>query len=92
MTPNIIHSTTLYFRQGSSDKIYQAAIEEVPGEDDAFLVNFAYGRRGSTLKTGTKTQKPVTREKPLTVSFAFRDPQSYSRTAFFQYKTVIATR
>ena len=67
MKSTIIQSTTLFFRQGSSDKIYQAAIEEVTGDNDAFLVNFAYGRRGSTLKTGTKTQKPVTREKATTI-------------------------
>ena len=47
---------TLYFRQGSSDKIYQAAIE---AKDGGYVVNFAYGRRGTTLQTGTKTQTPV---------------------------------
>jgi bifunctional non-homologous end joining protein LigD len=47
---------TLYYRQGSSDKVYQAAIEPSgPG----FAVTFAYGRRGSTLNTGTKTAEPV---------------------------------
>ena len=47
---------TLYFRQGSSDKVYHATIEpSVPG----FTVKFAYGRRGSTLQTGTKTPAPV---------------------------------
>src|SRR4030042_2054662 len=48
---------TLYFKQGSSDKVYQASLEEV--EYNRFVVNFAYGRRGATLKTGTKTQTPV---------------------------------
>ncbi|HID99250.1 MAG TPA: WGR domain-containing protein [Thiotrichaceae bacterium] len=48
---------TLYFKQGSSDKVYKASIEEVGSNQ--FLVNFAYGRRGATLKTGTKTQTPV---------------------------------
>jgi len=43
---------TLYYRQGSSDKIYQAAIEP---RDGKFVVNFAFGRRGTTLQTGTKT-------------------------------------
>ncbi|MEM7532347.1 MAG: RNA ligase family protein [Chloroflexota bacterium] len=58
MSQNTITETiTLYFTQGSSDKIYTAAIEEV--EADQYLVNFAYGRRGATLKTGTKTKKPV---------------------------------
>ncbi|MDM8539422.1 WGR domain-containing protein, partial [Desulfobacterales bacterium HSG17] len=48
---------TLYFKQGSSDKIYTASLEQA--ENNLFIVNFAYGRRGATLKTGTKTQKPV---------------------------------
>ena len=46
----------LEFREGCSDKVYRAAIEEAAGE---FVVNFAYGRRGSTLNTGTKTAHPV---------------------------------
>ena len=47
---------TLYYKEGSSDKVYQAAIE--PSGTD-FAVNFAYGRRGATLQTGTKTSSPV---------------------------------
>jgi len=47
---------TLYYREGSSDKVYQAAIEPA---GDQFVVNFAYGRRGTTLTTGTKTSSPV---------------------------------
>src|SRR5674476_914800 len=46
----------LYYREGSSDKVYQAAIEPAGGH---FVVNFAYGRRGATLTTGTKTSSPV---------------------------------
>ena len=46
---------TLYYREGSSDKVYQAAIEP---QGELFVVNFAYGRRGSTMNTGTKTQTP----------------------------------
>src|SRR5688500_12831550 len=49
-------TTTLYFKEGSSDKVYQAIIEP---KGSGFLVNFAFGRRGSTLNTGTKTQQPV---------------------------------
>ena len=48
--------TTLYYREGSSDKVYQAAIEP---KDGGYVVTFAYGRRGATLTTGTKTQIPV---------------------------------
>jgi bifunctional non-homologous end joining protein LigD len=47
---------TLYYREGSSDKVYQAAIEP---RGELFIVNFAFGRRGSTLSTGTKTSSPV---------------------------------
>lgn len=48
--------TTLYYREGTSDKVYQAAIEPAGNQ---FVVNFAYGRRGATLTTGTKTASPV---------------------------------
>ena len=51
-----LENTTLYYREGSSDKIYQCGIEAAGGR---FVVNFAYGRRGSTLNTGTKTNVPV---------------------------------
>ena len=46
----------LYYREGSSDKVYQATIEPAGNQ---FVVNFAYGRRGATLTTGTKTSSPV---------------------------------
>ena len=51
---------TLYFREGSSDKIYQAWIH-VKGE--GFIVSFAYGRRGASLTAGTKTKEPVDYDK-----------------------------
>jgi bifunctional non-homologous end joining protein LigD len=56
--------TTLYYREGSSDKVYQAFIETTVG---GCLVRFAYGRRGSTLTTGTKTPHPVTLDKAATI-------------------------
>ena len=55
-----MENITLYFRQGSSDKIYQAAIEP---KDGGHVVTFAYGRHGSTLSTGTKTQSPVSHDE-----------------------------
>ena len=51
-----MESITLYFRSGPSDKVYQASIRP---KDAGYLVHFAYGRRGSTLSTGSKTQTPV---------------------------------
>lgn len=53
---NTIQQTTLYYREGSSDKVYQVTLEPA---GERFAVNFAYGRRGSTLSTGTKTNVPV---------------------------------
>ena len=46
----------LFFKQGASDKEYVAMIEP---KGNLFVVNFAYGRRNSTLQTGTKTSSPV---------------------------------
>ena len=51
-----MENITLYFREGPSDKVYQASIQP---KDAGFMVHFAYGRRGSTLCTGSKTQTPV---------------------------------
>ena len=52
-------SSHLYYREGGSDKVYQAWIEAREGGGAGFAVNFAYGRRGSALSTGTKTASPV---------------------------------
>lgn len=55
---------TLYFREGTSDKVYQVILEPA---GERFVVNFAYGRRGSTLSTGTKTNVPVDLERARTI-------------------------
>jgi bifunctional non-homologous end joining protein LigD len=47
----------LYFREGSSDKVYQASLED-DGTGN-FVVKFAFGRRGTYLNEGTKTSFPV---------------------------------
>lgn len=52
----MIQNIELFYREGSSDKVYKASITETP---KGFEVNFAYGRRGNALTTGTKTTKPV---------------------------------
>lgn len=50
-----MEKTTLYCRQGSSEKVYQASI--LP-QDGGYVVKFAYGRRGTTLPAGLRTQMP----------------------------------
>jgi bifunctional non-homologous end joining protein LigD len=52
MKPAPTKSITLYYREGSSDKVYQCSIE---ASGELFVVNFAYGRRGTTLQNGTKS-------------------------------------
>ncbi len=56
----VLESITLYFREGNSDKVYQATINE---SSDGCTVTFAYGRRGSAMKDGCKTPAPVAYEK-----------------------------
>jgi bifunctional non-homologous end joining protein LigD len=53
-------TTTLYNRQAGSDKVYQVTIDPITATTS--IVTFAYGRRGSTLTTGTKTPEPVRHE------------------------------
>ena len=45
-TPDRV-SLYLYYREGSSDKVYQAAIEPA---DHQFAVNFAYPRQASSYQ------------------------------------------
>jgi len=52
--------TTLYYKEGSSDKVYEVFIEP---KGDGCIVRFAYGRRGTTLQPGTKTPEPVSPEE-----------------------------
>src|SRR5436190_7983010 len=47
---------TLYYREGSSDKVYQLSLEQL---GNGYVVNYAFGKRGTTLSTGTKTSSPV---------------------------------
>jgi bifunctional non-homologous end joining protein LigD len=59
-----IERASLFFKEGSSDKVYEASVEpDGPG----FSVRFAYGRRGATLTTGAKTKAPVSREEAIRV-------------------------
>ncbi len=54
----------LYYRDGASDKIYQAWIES---KEAGFTVHFAYGRRGNALSTGSKTSSPVSYEAAVKI-------------------------
>ncbi len=49
-------SVNMFYTEGSSDKTYQVQLTE---KDSGWVVNYQYGRRGSSLKSGTKTPEPV---------------------------------
>ena len=53
----LIQQIKLCYKEGSSDKVYEIDLCEVG--QDLYVVNFRYGRRGKTLKTGSKTPHSV---------------------------------
>lgn len=57
----VAKSIVLYYTDKSinSDKVYTLDIEKEPKYKDAYYVNFGYGKRGKTLKTGRKTKIAV---------------------------------
>lgn len=57
----LIKQTKLHFREGNSDKVYEADICEVAPNE--YVVNFRYGKRGASLTEGTKTVSPVDMKK-----------------------------
>jgi len=55
-----VKQADLYYKDAGSDKEYHVQLEQ---KDDLFVVNFQYGRRGSTLTAGTKTPSAIPLEK-----------------------------
>lgn len=51
-----IKEISLYYKDDKSDKEYHIQLEQ---DKSGYLVNFQYGRRGSTLSTGSKTKSPI---------------------------------
>ncbi len=52
-----IKKASLHYQDEKSDKVYEVEIVYLGWEK--YQVNFAYGKTGSKLKTGTKTNIPV---------------------------------
>ncbi|WP_261401965.1 hypothetical protein [Chenggangzhangella methanolivorans] len=57
----LVRSARLWFKEGTSDKLYEVDLIENDAlqSDQRFIVNFRYGRRGATLRDGSKTPQPV---------------------------------
>lgn len=71
----------LTLTEGRTDKEYVGWLTE---DDGGWHVDFAYGRRGSTLKTGRKTSAPLPldeAEKVLGKLLASKEAKGYSRDA-----------
>src|SRR5688572_6616043 len=74
-------SANLRYQDGRADKVYQV---QLAPKDGQWVVNFQFGRTGTTLQTGTKTDKPVPYEKALaayTRLVAEKTGKGYSPTA-----------
>ena len=56
MTTENSRAVSLFCREGSSDKVYQCSLQ---ARESGWVVEFAFGKRGTALKTGTKTSTPV---------------------------------
>lgn len=56
--------SNLFYCQDNSDKVYHIQLEKITG---GFVVNFQYGRRNSTLQSGTKTPTPVSEEEAVKI-------------------------
>lgn len=50
----VVKITTLHYQDDRSDKIYEVELFEVT-KNQHYMVNFHYGRRGSRLRNGIKT-------------------------------------
>ncbi|MGB0524826.1 MAG: hypothetical protein ACPGJS_17770 [Flammeovirgaceae bacterium] len=61
----LIQQSKLFFQDQKSDKIYEVDLCEVG--TDQYVVNFRYGKRGVSLKEGTKTIFPITYQQANTI-------------------------
>ncbi|MEJ2691948.1 MAG: WGR domain-containing protein, partial [Candidatus Thiodiazotropha sp.] len=57
----LVRTARLFFQDGKSDKVYEVDLCDLGASrgDAHYLVNFRYGRRGASLREGTKTRTPV---------------------------------
>lgn len=80
----LIKQSKLFFKEGKSDKVYEIDLCELSANE--FLVNFRYGRRGSTLKEGTKTTAAL----PLDIAeVLFAELENEKRKKGYQTETEV---
>ena len=64
MNTVVMQSASLYFKDSTSDKVYNVTLEEADG---GYVVNCSWGRRGSALQSATQTKSPVSIDKAITI-------------------------
>ncbi|MBC7880913.1 MAG: WGR domain-containing protein [Anaerolineae bacterium] len=57
----LIQRTSLYYQEGTSDKVYEVDLCEV--SDGRFVVNYRYGKRGGNLKEGVETPQALSQSE-----------------------------
>jgi predicted DNA-binding WGR domain protein len=62
----LIQTTNLHYHDYKSDKVYYAELCKIP-KSNLWNINFAYGRRGTTLVHGTKNEQPLSYNKAFGV-------------------------
>lgn len=67
MSEMLADNAVLFYKEGNSDKIYQVQLEPGLNRTLGWVVNYQYGRRGSTLTGGTKTEQPIEYDKALKI-------------------------
>lgn len=70
----LIEQSKLFFKEGNSDKVYEIDLCEVGS--NLYVVNFRFGKRGATLKEGTKTPSPVGRPKAQAIFTALESEKT----------------
>lgn len=61
----LVKQVKLFYKEGNSDKVYEIDLCSI--NENNYVVNFRYGRKGSVLKEGTKTPDYVSIEKATTI-------------------------
>ena len=69
----VIDQARLWFRQGTSDKVYEVDLVEAAAGQ--YVVNFRFGRRGRALQDGTKTPLPVALDKAREIAVLAMNPR-----------------
>jgi len=57
----LVQQKKLHFQDEKSDKIYEVELFHI--QEDDYIVNFRYGRRGRKLTEGTKTVFPISKDQ-----------------------------